>query len=53
MPVVPVLGSSCCNWDTAGSVLKEVEVEKVVTESGVLREDAVNEEASDDRRALE
>jgi hypothetical protein len=47
------LGSSCGNWDAAGSALKEVEVENVVVESGVSREDAVNEEASDCRRPLE
>ena len=51
--VVPVPGSSCGNWDVAGSALKDVEVENVVAESGVLREDAVNEEASEGRRALE
>ena len=50
-PVVPDLGSSLGNWDVAGSVLKEAEVENVVTESGELREDAVKEEASDGRRS--
>ena len=43
-PVVPDLGSSLGNWDVAGPVLKEAEVEIVVTESG--REDSVKEEAS-------
>lgn len=53
MSVVPDPGSPWDNWDVAGSVLKEVEVENVVRESGELREDAVNEEASDCRRPLE
>lgn len=45
------LGSSLGNWEVAGSVLEEVEVENVVAESGELREDAVKEEASDCRRS--
>jgi hypothetical protein len=48
VPIVPDVGSSL---DVAGSVLEEVEVENVVTESGELREDAVKEEASDGRRS--
>ena len=47
--VAPDPGSSLGNWD-AGSVVKEVEVECVVTESGELREE-VKEEALDDRRS--
>jgi len=48
--VVPGPGSSLGSWDVAGPVL-EVEVEKVATESGELREDVVKEEALDDRRS--
>lgn len=48
---VPNLGSSPDNWDVAGSVLEEVEVENAATESGELREDAVKEEALDGRRS--
>ena len=50
VPVAPDLGSSLGNWDAAGSVVKEAEVECVVTESGELRED-VKEEALDNRRS--
>ena len=51
VPVAPDLGSPPSNWDDAGSVVKETEVECVVTESGELREDVVKEEALDDRRS--
>jgi hypothetical protein len=51
VPVAPDPGSSLGNWDVAGPVLEEVEVENVITESGELREDAVKEEALDGRRS--
>ena len=51
MPISSDLVSSLGNWRAIGSVEREAEVECVVAESGELSEDAVKEEALDDRRS--